>query len=112
MNEIPNRDPRHLALRLVEGNSERGKVDFKRDLDLDTAAGKMEFCKDLSAIANSDDDRLDGYGLIIIGAKPGTLLGGVKAWTAGREDNWLLTRIGGLRRWAPGGVRAGETGRS
>jgi hypothetical protein len=88
MIEIPNTDARRLALRLIEGSSERGKVDFKRDLDLGTPAGKIEFCKDLSAIANSDDERLDGYGLIIIGAKPGALLGGVKAWETGKEDNF------------------------
>jgi hypothetical protein len=88
MIEISNKDAQNLALRLIEGSSERGKVDFKRDIALDTPAGKIEFCKDLSAIANSDDERLDGYGLIIIGATSGRLLGGVKAWETGKEDNF------------------------
>ncbi|HKO49971.1 MAG TPA: ATP-binding protein [Polyangiaceae bacterium] len=88
MAEQIDADLRSLVGRLIEGRAERGKVDFKRDLALSTAAEKIEFCKDLSAIANTDDDRLDGHGFIVIGAEPGVLRGGVTAWESGKADNF------------------------
>ena len=79
---------RETALRLIQGSAERGKVDFKSQLSPENAKDHVEFCKDLSAIANTDDSRLDGYGFIIYGAAQGELLGKVKAWEPGKKDNF------------------------
>jgi hypothetical protein len=86
---------RTIALSLVEGKVEHGKVDFKRAFAVTTAEEKSEFCKDLSAIANTDDDRLEGYGFIVLGAEPGNLVGGIGAWASGKLDNFsaALTTI-------------------
>ncbi len=79
---------RELALKLIAGNAEGGKVDFKRQLPFTSAKDKVEFCKDLSAIANSDDHRLGGHGYIVFGAEPGNLLGGLTAWEPGKADSF------------------------
>ncbi len=79
-----------LARRLIDEGVE-AKADLKSTFAVDTAHRKIEFCKDLSAIANTDDHRLDDHGYIIIGAKRGTLIGGVDTWKDVGEDNFSAT---------------------
>jgi hypothetical protein len=75
-----------LLRRLVTQGTEGPKVDFKKALNLKEKSALAELAKDLSSIANTDDEgRLDDFGYIILGAEIGTLVGGV-AELAGDTD--------------------------
>lgn len=80
------KDLEDLARRLIEQGPEGHKVDFKVALNLSGNAEKAEFAKDVSSIANTDDEvHLDDFGYLIVGAKRNQLLGGV-AELAGNTD--------------------------
>ena len=64
-------DETQLFQLIAEGENER--IDFKRVLDLDSAAGKAEFVKDVISLANSASDT----GFMLIGVENnGTIVGG------------------------------------
>lgn len=66
---------KHLR-RLVEQSVEGPKLDFKATIDLDHKSAPAELAKDISSIANTDDEsRLDDIGYIIIGAERGRIVG-------------------------------------
>jgi hypothetical protein len=78
-----------LVRQLIQQGPEGPKVDFKRTISLQTTREKAEFAKDISSIANTDDTHLDDYGLIIVGADRGTLIGGVEEFASGdRADKY------------------------
>jgi hypothetical protein len=78
-----------LARRLISDGSEGPKLDFKLELHVDTVQQKVELAKDVSAIANTDDPwHFSNYGYIIIGAKPGKLVGGIDALSDEDADNF------------------------
>ena len=65
-----------LLKRLVAQGAEGPKLDFKASLDLDSKGGQAEVAKDISSIANTDDEnRLDDIGYIIVGAERGRIIG-------------------------------------
>jgi hypothetical protein len=65
-----------LLRRLITQGAEGPKVDFKAMLDLDNKSAHAELAKDISSIANTDDEtRFDDFGYIIIGAERGRILG-------------------------------------
>lgn len=67
-----------LLRRLVTEGPEGTKVDFKRALAITDKAAQAELAKDISSIANSDDEvHLDDFGYLILGAERGSVLGGV-----------------------------------
>lgn len=67
-----------LLRRLISQGAEGPKVDFKKMLALSDKAAQAELAKDISSIANTDDEaHLDDFGYIIIGAERGQLVGGV-----------------------------------
>lgn len=64
--------------RLIEHGAEGPKVDFKRTISFADKSTHAEFAKDLSSIANTDDDQHFGdSGYIILGAERGKLVGAV-----------------------------------
>lgn len=65
-----------LLRRLIAGGAEGPKVDFKQAVKLDENAAQAELAKDVSSIANTDDEvHLDDHGYIILGAEGGKLAG-------------------------------------
>lgn len=67
-----------LLRRLIQQGAEGPKVDFKKELNLKEKAAQAELAKDISSIANTDDDaHLDDFGYVILGAEKGKLVGGV-----------------------------------
>lgn len=67
-----------LLRRIILQRAEGPKVDFKRELTIADKAGQAELAKDLSSIANTDDDvHYDDVGYVILGASPGSLTGSV-----------------------------------
>lgn len=67
-----------LLRRLIEQGAEGPKVDFKRAVSWADKAAQAELAKDLSSIANTDDEtHFEDFGYIILGAERGALLGGV-----------------------------------
>jgi len=81
-----------LLRKLVSQGVEGPKVDFKRTLVLDEKDARAELAKDISSIANTDDDaHLGDFGYIILGAEQGSLVGGVDV-LAGSTDK-LQARI-------------------
>lgn len=67
-----------LLRRLVTQGAEGPKVDFKKMLSMVDKAAQAELAKDISSIANTDDEsHLDDFGYIILGAERGQLTGGV-----------------------------------
>ena len=100
-----------LLRRLIEQGAEGPKVDFKKEFNLASKAEQAELVKDLSSIANTDDEaHLDDFGYIILGAERGALVGGV-AELAGDIDK-LQSRITDLTKgylapapqFSPGGA--------
>lgn len=86
--------------RSLIARGEGPKVDLKQQLNISEAKEKVEFCKDLSSIANSEDaaPHLRGYGFIIVGVdKTGTVVGGVESLGPSRRDGTSasLTQIAG-----------------
>ena len=65
-------DESKVFLLIAEGENE--KIEFKRELDLETARGKSEFIKDVVSIANSAPD--SGY--ILVGVDDSKLIVGIK----------------------------------
>lgn len=89
-----------LALRLIDQGPEGLKIDFKRIVNLGTAAEKAEFAKDVSSIANADDEsHLDDYGFIIVGAERGTVLGGATDFAHDKVDSYQARLTDVLREW-------------
>ena len=65
--------------KLVADAIEAPKLDLKRDFEVVNSAQKLAFAKDLSAIANTDDEQHhDDFGYIILGAERGKLVGGIE----------------------------------
>lgn len=86
--------------RSLIARGEGPKVDLKQQLNISEVKEKVEFCKDLSSIANSEDaaPHLRGYGFIIVGVdKTGTVVGGVESLGPSRRDGTSasLTQIAG-----------------
>ena len=54
---------------------ETAKVDFKQELNIDTARNKAELLKDISAIANTHDPNYYNHGFILIGVKQNKIIG-------------------------------------
>ncbi|MDD9945709.1 MAG: ATP-binding protein [Myxococcales bacterium] len=79
----------HHLRELIALGVEGPKLDFKRELNLDTARQKVELAKDVSAIANTDVDRDadHGYGFVVLGVDAGKLCGASGALSAGKIDN-------------------------
>lgn len=71
-----------LLRKLITQGAEGPKVDFKKSLTLGDKAAQAELAKDISSIANTDDEaHLDDFGYIILGAERGKLVGGVSELT-------------------------------
>lgn len=67
-----------LLRKLITQGAEGPKVDFKKTITLGDKPAQAELAKDISSIANTDDEaHLDDFGYVIIGAVRGTLVGGV-----------------------------------
>ncbi len=67
-----------LLRRLITQGAEGPKVDFKKTFSVVDKSAQAELAKDISSIANTDDEaHLDDFGYIILGAERGQLLGGV-----------------------------------
>ncbi len=67
-----------LLRKLIIQGAEGPKVDFKKGFTVDKAA-QAELAKDISSIANTDDEfHLDDFGYVILGAERGSLVGGVR----------------------------------
>lgn len=78
---------------------EGAKYDFKLTLNLTTKEEKMNFAKDISAIANTDATTLEGYGFIIIGAKRHDIVGGFEKLLQGNIDNYQASLVSILKDW-------------
>lgn len=71
-----------LLRKLITQGAEGPKVDFKRTFTLGDKAAQAELAKDISSIANTDDEaHLDDFGYVILGAERGKLVGGVSELT-------------------------------
>jgi hypothetical protein len=64
-----------LAVALVTGRSEHRRVDLKSTLSLEPRRAIVELIRDISAIANTDED----WGYIVVGAQRGKVIGNVEA---------------------------------
>jgi hypothetical protein len=62
-------------LRKIIEIDETTKVDFKRELKINTAAEKAELLKDISAIANTYDHNYFNYGFLLIGVEKHKVIG-------------------------------------
>jgi len=62
-------------LRKIIKIGETAKVDFKQELNIDTARDKGELLKDICAIANTHDPNYYNYGFILIGVKQNEIIG-------------------------------------
>ncbi|MBI4703948.1 MAG: ATP-binding protein [Deltaproteobacteria bacterium] len=76
------------ARKLITEGVEGPKLDFKEKFPLRTAEEKTELAKDVSAIANTDDERLGDVGYVILGAKRGQLVGGIDSWKGTTADHF------------------------
>lgn len=63
-----------LLLKIIQ-TGETTKVDFKVELNLDTADQRAELLKDISAFANTYDDAYRNHGFILIGIKNNQIIG-------------------------------------
>lgn len=87
---------REMIARSVEGP----KVDRKQSLALTTAAEQVEFAKDVSAIANTDDDAYRDHGFIILGVnKAGVLCGGITILDASTIDNTRAALVDIIKKY-------------
>jgi hypothetical protein len=85
--ELTREELEALARRLVERGPEGCKIDFKRSLDVTTGNGKAEFAKDVSSLANTDDEQHhDDWGIIVLGAERGQIVGGVADFAEDKID--------------------------
>jgi hypothetical protein len=66
---------KNILHNIISSGVESTKVDFKEELKINNNREKGEFLKDISAIANSSDPRCDNFGFILIGVKPGEIVG-------------------------------------
>jgi predicted HTH transcriptional regulator len=76
-----------LLRNLIDLNLETSKIDFKRNFEFDTKEKTAELLKDISAIANSDDDEYGGYGFIVFGVQEGKVTHDVPLLSIGKKDN-------------------------
>ena len=61
---------------LIPLRTETAKVDYKRDIQLDTSEAKSEFLKDISAIANTcDEETYRDHGFLVYGVEAGEIVG-------------------------------------
>lgn len=81
-----------LVREMIARTAEGPKVDRKQLLTISTAAEQAEFAKDVSAIANTDDEYYQGHGFIIFGvSKSAELCGGITALEAKALDGTSAT---------------------
>lgn len=63
----------------ITAGSERGKLDFKKDIHLESKRDRAELARLIAAMANTDSELYDNYGYIILGAERRSLTGGIDA---------------------------------
>lgn len=80
-----------LARGLVAGRAEHQRVDLKSTLLLDPKSAVVEMVRDISAIANTDED----FGYIVIGAVRGKVIGNVESLSEahGEGTSEKLTQV-------------------
>jgi len=72
-----------LLRRLITQGAEGPKVDFKTTWSVADKAAQAELAKDVSSIANTDDEiHLQDFGYIILGAQRGKIIGGISELSA------------------------------
>src|SRR5579863_8060868 len=76
-----------LARDLVAGRSEHQRVDLKSTLQLKPKRAVVEIVRDISAIANTDDD----WGYIVVGAERGKIVGNVDSLSDENLDGTSAT---------------------
>ncbi|WP_437634243.1 AlbA family DNA-binding domain-containing protein [Sorangium sp. So ce854] len=89
-----------LVRDIITQGVEGPKVDRKQILAIGSAAEQVEFAKDVSAIANTDDDAYQDHGFIIFGVnKSGELCGGITAFERSAIDNTRAALIDAIKKY-------------
>ena len=71
----PNDELETLLKGIIAHGTEVAKIDFKTEVEAETAEQKAELLKDITAIANTYDDNYEDHGFIIYGVKAKTITG-------------------------------------
>jgi hypothetical protein len=60
---------------VIDHGTETSKIDYKLEIIMNSPEQKSELLKDISAIANTYDDKFNDYGFIVYGVKPKEIVG-------------------------------------